>query len=117
MPTAFLLSSIAALQFIIWRFLVPLPNENFLTGDLFVKEFLKPFESVRHAIGLLMFEFSRFWPTDYEHGRDFVADLDNFLGQLDRGWPFGVEMRNRNWLKPEYFECLSRHQVAHVYNI
>ena len=23
-------------------------------------------------------------------------------------------MRNRNWLKPEYFECLARHQVAHV---
>ncbi len=25
-------------------------------------------------------------------------------------------MRNRNWLKPEYFECLSRHQVTHVFN-
>ena len=25
-------------------------------------------------------------------------------------------MRNRNWLKPEYFACLARHQVAHVYN-
>jgi uncharacterized radical SAM superfamily Fe-S cluster-containing enzyme len=25
-------------------------------------------------------------------------------------------MRNRNWLKPEYFECLARRQVAHVYN-
>jgi hypothetical protein len=22
-------------------------------------------------------------------------------------------MRNRNWLKPEYFECLAKHQVAH----
>ena len=63
-----------------------------------------------------MFEFSRFWPTDYEHGRDFIADLDKFLGQLPKGWPYGVEMRNRNWLKPEYFECLARHQVAHVYN-
>ncbi|HWQ91263.1 MAG TPA: hypothetical protein VN673_06305, partial [Clostridia bacterium] len=26
------------------------------------------------------------------------------------------EMRNRNWLKPEYFECLTRHQVAHLFN-
>ena len=63
-----------------------------------------------------MFEFSRFWPTDYEHGRDFIADLDKFLGQLPKGWPYGVEMRNRNWLKPEYFECLARHQVTHVFN-
>jgi hypothetical protein len=38
------------------------------------------------------------------------------LGQLPKGWPYGVEMRNRNWLKPEYFECLARHKVAHVFN-
>jgi hypothetical protein len=25
-------------------------------------------------------------------------------------------MRKRTWLKPEYFECLARHQLAHVYN-
>jgi hypothetical protein len=25
-------------------------------------------------------------------------------------------MRNRNWLKPEYFECLARRQVTHVFN-
>lgn len=92
------------------------PNENFLNADLFVKAFLKPCEAVRHAIGLLMFEFSRFWTTDYEHGRDFIADLDTFLGQLPKGWPYGVEMRNRFWLRPEYFECLARHQVTHVFN-
>jgi uncharacterized protein YecE (DUF72 family) len=92
------------------------PNENFLNPDLFVKAFLKPCEAVRSSIGLLMFEFSRFWPADYEHGRDFIADLDKFLGQLPKGWPYGVEMRNRNWLKSEYFECLARHQVTHVFN-
>src|ERR1039457_5172447 len=93
------------------------PNENFLNADLFVKAFIKPCEAVRANVGLLMFEFSRFWPTDYEHGRDFIADLDKFLGQLPKGWPYGLEMRNKGWLQAEYFECLSRHQVAHVYNI
>jgi uncharacterized protein YecE (DUF72 family) len=92
------------------------PNENFLNAELFARAFLKPCESVRHVIGLLMFEFSRFWTTDYEHGRDFIADLDKFLGQLPKGWPYGIEMRNRNWLRPEYFECLARHQVTHVFN-
>ncbi len=92
------------------------PNENFLNAELFVKGFLKPCEAVRHAIGLLMFEFSRFWPTDYAHGRDFIADLDRFLGQLPKGWPYGIEIRNRNWLRPEYFDCLARHQVTHVFN-
>ena len=54
-------------------------NENFLNADLFAKAFLHPCESIRSNVGLLLFEFSRFWPTDYEHGRDFVADLDKFL--------------------------------------
>jgi uncharacterized protein YecE (DUF72 family) len=92
------------------------PNDNFLNPDLFAKAFLNPCESVRPSIGLLMFEFSRFWPSDYEHGRDFIADLDKFLAQLPKDWPYGVEMRNRNWLKPEYFECLAQHHVAHVLN-
>lgn len=92
------------------------PNANFLNPDLFATGFLQPCESIRDNVGLLMFEFSRFWPTDYEHGRDFIADLDKFLGLLPKGWPYGVEMRNRNWLRPQYFECLARHEVTHVFN-
>src|SRR5678815_4009691 len=63
-----------------------------------------------------MFEFSRFHPSDYEHGRDFLADLDAFLGKLPPGWPYAIEVRNREWLVPEYFACLARHRVAHVFN-
>jgi uncharacterized protein YecE (DUF72 family) len=92
------------------------PNENFLNADLFAQAFLKPCETFRANIGLLMFEFSRFWPSDYEHGRDFITDIDKFLGQLPTGWPYGVEIRNRNWLTAEYFGCLARHRVTHVYN-
>ena len=36
------------------------PNANFLNADLFAKAFLGPCEPVRHAVGLLRFEFSRF---------------------------------------------------------
>ena len=92
------------------------PNENFLNAELFANEFLRPCEAIRTNVGLLMFEFSRFWPHDYELGRDFIADLDRFLGQLPKSWPYGIEMRNRAWLKREYFECLARHQVTHVFN-
>jgi uncharacterized protein YecE (DUF72 family) len=92
------------------------PNETFLAADLFVKDFLGPCQPIRSKVGLLMFEFSRFWQTDYRHGRDFVSDLDKFLGELPTGWPYAVELRNRNWLRPEYFECLNRRQVTHVLN-
>jgi uncharacterized protein YecE (DUF72 family) len=92
------------------------PNENFLNAALFESDFLNPCEHIRRNIGLLIFEFSRFWPTDYQHGRDFVADLDSFLSKLPTGWPYGVEIRNSYWLKPPYFECLARHNVTHVFN-
>jgi uncharacterized protein YecE (DUF72 family) len=91
-------------------------NPDFLNADLFATAFLKPCEEIRPNIGVLMFEFSRFWPSDYEHGRDFLADLDQFLGALPKGWPYAIEMRNRQWLVPEYFACLARHGVTHVFN-
>ena len=92
------------------------PNEHFLDADLFAGAFLKPCEAIRDQVGVLLFEFSRFWPSDYEHGRDFVADLDGFLGRLPTGWPYAVELRNHHWLRDEYFGCLARHGVAHVFN-
>ena len=91
-------------------------NANFLNADLFIRAFLKPCEPFRQNIGLLMFEFSRFYPTDYEHGRDFVAELDRFLGQLPGGWNYGVEIRNKDWLQPDYFAVLRKHGVVHVFN-
>ena len=92
------------------------PNPNYLNAELFAGAFLKPCEKIRSKVGVLMFEFSRFWPTDYEHGRDFVSDLDQFLGKLPKGWPYALEMRNKHWLAPEYFGCLARHGVTHVFN-
>jgi uncharacterized protein YecE (DUF72 family) len=73
-------------------------NPDFLNADRFATAFLKPCEATRSKIGVLMFEFSRFYPSDYEHGRDFVADLDAFLAKLPKGWPYAIEMRNKAWL-------------------
>ena len=92
------------------------PNENFLNADLFAAAFIKPFEPFKQNVGMFIFEFSKFYPNDYQHGRDFVADLDKFLGGIPKGWRYGVEIRNKNFLQPEYFAVLRRHGVAHVYN-
>ncbi len=61
------------------------PNENFLNADLFAGAFVKPFEPFKKNVGMFIFEFSKFYPTDYEHGRDFIADLDKFLGNIPKG--------------------------------
>ena len=91
-------------------------NPNFLNPELFESAFLKPCESIRSKIGVLMFEFSRFWPSDYAHGRDFIADLNKFLNELPMDWPYAIELRNHNWLTTEYFDCLNRHGITHVFN-
>ncbi len=91
-------------------------NPHFLDADLFRNAFLTPCAVHRDKVGLLMFEFSHFHPSDYGRGRDFVADLDRFLGQLPTGWDYGVEIRNRSFLHPDYFDTLARHRVVHVYN-
>lgn len=92
------------------------PNADFLNADLFATAFLKPCEQIRPKIGVLMFEFSRFWSSDYAKGGDFVADLDNFCNKLPKGWPYAIEIRNKHWLTPEYFACLAKHGVTHVFN-
>ena len=61
---------------------------------------------------LAIFEFSTFGKKDFEHGRDFVTQLDQFLGALPPGWRYAVELRNRGWLVPEYFAMLRSHSLT-----
>jgi uncharacterized protein YecE (DUF72 family) len=91
-------------------------NENFLNADLFSRSFVEPCRAFKNNVALLLFEFSRFYPNDYEFGREFAADLDRFLGQLPQDWAYGVEIRNKHFLHPDYFDVLQRHSVAHVFN-
>ena len=52
----------------------------------------------------------------FGHGREFLMTLDEFLAKLPRGWPYAVEIRNRNFLRAEYFAVLARHGAAHIFN-
>ena len=92
------------------------PNENFLNAALFETAFLAPCKPFQANVGLLIFEFSHFGPNDFGRGREFVEALDQFLTRLPKGWPYGVEIRNRNFLHPDYFAMLARHGAAHIYN-
>jgi len=92
------------------------PNEHFLSPKLFASAFLKPMEAIREKVGVLILEFSQFYPRDFERGRDFVQALDTFFSALPDDWPLGVEIRNKNFLEAPYFDMLTRHGVAHCFN-
>lgn len=91
-------------------------NEHFLNPQLFASAFLKPLEVIREKVGVLIFEFSQFYPRDFERGQEFVEWLDAFFSKAPADWPFAVEIRNKNFLKEPYFETLARHGVAHCFN-
>lgn len=91
-------------------------NPDFLDHAIFQYAFLRSLESIREKVGMLIFEFSHFHESDFEHGRDFVHALDEFFAKIPADWQYGVEVRNQNLLHPEYFEMLRKHGVAHIYN-
>ncbi|HVX65349.1 MAG TPA: DUF72 domain-containing protein [Bryobacteraceae bacterium] len=91
-------------------------NRSFLDTELLVESFLKPLEPYRDRVGTLIFEFGAFAQSSYASVRDFAADLDRFLVSLPRGYRYAVEIRNPEFLAPDYFACLARHNAAHVFN-
>jgi uncharacterized protein YecE (DUF72 family) len=93
-----------------------LDNENFLNAALFEEAFLRALEPHRRQVAVVMFEFGTFAKKDFAEPGIFFARLEGFLGALPRGWRYAVEIRNANYLGPDYFGVLSRHNVAHVFN-
>lgn len=91
-------------------------NPGFLDAGLFGHMFLEALEPYRDRTALLIFEFGTFHPRVLSGVAEFAERLDLFLEQLPRGWRYAVEVRNADFLAPEYFDVLRRHNVAHVYN-
>lgn len=92
------------------------PNPNFLNARLFERMFLGPCAAFRKNVGLLMFEFSRFSQQDFSGSAEFLERLDRFLGALPKGWDYGTEIRNDEFMDQDYLAVLKQHGVTHVYN-
>ena len=91
-------------------------NDAFLNADLFGSAFLQPLEAYHARVAVLIFEFGTFSKRCYENVGAFLNDLDPFLAALPAGWRYAVEIRNEDFLAPEYFARLRERGVAHVFN-
>jgi len=91
-------------------------NEHFLDANLFTRAFVDALAPHRPHVAVMRFEFGRFAKSDFPTAADFLNRLDRFLGALPAGWPYAVEIRNHDYLGPDYFGVLARHGVAHVFN-
>ena len=92
------------------------PNQTFLNAALFQSGFLDLLRPFHSQIAVLIFEFGTFPKRCYESTAEFVRDLDPFLAQLPQDFRYAVEIRNQEFLEPEYFACLRYRGVAHVFN-
>jgi uncharacterized protein YecE (DUF72 family) len=91
-------------------------NPSFLDHRLFDAAFARPLEPYRDRIATMMFEFGTFAKAVFPNAAAFCEQLDSFLGALPGGFHYGVEIRNREYLGPDYFGMLARHHTAHVFN-
>jgi hypothetical protein len=91
-------------------------NADFLNAELFSDAFLAAGEPYKDKVGFLMFEFGRFYQTDFPSVNEFSETLNQFLERLPKSWPYGVQIRNKDYLKPDYFATLAKQRVAHVHN-
>src|SRR5262245_31823556 len=89
---------------------------HFLDAALLDRAFFQSLEPHRHQVAVLMFKFGPSAGQEFRNPADFLERLERFLGSLPVGWRYAVEIRNEEYLGPDYFAALARHNVAHVFN-
>jgi len=91
-------------------------NSSFLNAELFQTAFLDLLAPYRPRVATLILEFGSFAKQCYPDVGAFLEELDPFLAALPGDFRLAVEIRNPDFLTPEYFACLRSHRVAHVFN-
>jgi uncharacterized protein YecE (DUF72 family) len=91
-------------------------NEGFLNVHMLREMFLRPLWPYHEKTAVLIFEFGTFGKRSFGDLGEFLDRLDPFLAGLPPEFRYAVEIRNPDFLEKDYFACLRRHRVAHVYN-
>jgi uncharacterized protein YecE (DUF72 family) len=67
-------------------------------------------------VATLIFEFGTFNKSTFPTPADFMGRLEPFLAALPEGFRYAIEIRNPEFLVPDYLSLLSSQNVAHVFN-
>jgi uncharacterized protein YecE (DUF72 family) len=92
-------------------------NPEFMSPGRLIDDLLAPFErSFAAFAGPFILEFPPVRAAAGIDSRMFVRGLDRLLGALPPRFRYAVELRNRQFLTPEYARVLASHGAGHVYN-
>ena len=80
--------------------------------DAEFNEFIHVMDNLGEKLGPLLLQFGFFNSTVFRGVNDFLARLKPFLKKLPRDHKFAVEIRNKDWLAPQFIETLREHGVA-----
>ena len=80
--------------------------------DAEFKQFMEVMDILGGKLGPLLFQFGYFNRTVFRGVNDFLARLRPFLKKLPKDHKFAVEIRNKNWLVPQFIEALRERGVA-----
>jgi uncharacterized protein YecE (DUF72 family) len=75
-------------------------------------EFLRVMDALGEKLGPLLLQFGYFNKKAFVGVNDFLARLRPFLKKLPKDHKFAVEIRNKNWLVPQFVEVLRERGVA-----
>ncbi len=75
-------------------------------------EFLRAVEPLNEKLGVILLQFPYFGRNAFTSGSEFLDRLRTFLQKLPAQPRFAVEIRNKSWLTPEFFDVLRTHRVA-----
>ncbi len=76
------------------------------------KQFMDVMDILGEKLGPLLFQFEYFNKKAFVGVNDFLARLRPFLKKLPKGHRFAVEIRNKNWLVPQFVETLRERGAA-----
>jgi uncharacterized protein YecE (DUF72 family) len=88
-------------------------HEKVLVGcDPEFKEFVETMDLLGKKLGPLLFQFGYFNKNAFPGVNGFLGRLRPFLKKLPADHKFAVEIRNKNWLVPQFADALRERGVA-----
>ncbi len=91
-------------------------NPTFLNADLFEAEFLRLLQPYCDRVAVIIFEFGTLPAYPYPSLDSLLDPLARLMSRLPRQFRYAVEIRNPEFICPDYFAFLSDANVAHVFN-
>ena len=89
------------------------PNPHFLDHSV-LEQFLDLLEPMKGKLGPIMFQFEYLNKTKMPSLRVFLDQLAVFFEKAPSGYQYGIEIRNPNYLKTEFFAFLKEHRIGTV---